>query len=280
MDASGPTEADSSRLDTGWADTGRADTGRPDTGRLDRRTRPTEPLRGHHMVDATGDDAMAGILALPTTAATPDRWMAAGGSAGQPPSGRPTNQDSSATRTTGTGPATAVTVSCRCYSAVQLAPRRTAVLGLIRVESRAAGSWSSVMAGVDGRWQVALRRAEGVRCVPVVAAQWWRCSWTGALLSRRGWDAVADEPVEQGGAGAAGADVAGGGLPIGMPMASCPQCVLPPGAMCLLAALLTAAASWSPVTAATDRYGLAETGQLRGQPDRAGTGGGYHRARP
>jgi hypothetical protein len=31
------------------------------------------------------------------------------------------------------------------------------------------------------------------------------------------------------------------GLPVGMPMASCPQCVLAAGAMCLLVALLTAA---------------------------------------
>jgi hypothetical protein len=33
------------------------------------------------------------------------------------------------------------------------------------------------------------------------------------------------------------------GLPVGMPMASCPQCVLPAGAMCLLVVLLTAAAA-------------------------------------
>jgi hypothetical protein len=33
------------------------------------------------------------------------------------------------------------------------------------------------------------------------------------------------------------------GLPVGMPMASCPQCVLPAGAICLLVALLTAAAA-------------------------------------
>jgi hypothetical protein len=62
MDASGRTEADSSRLDAGRVDTGRPDTGRaghwlhwtprPDTGRLDRRTRTTEPLSGHHLVDA------------------------------------------------------------------------------------------------------------------------------------------------------------------------------------------------------------------------------------
>jgi hypothetical protein len=33
------------------------------------------------------------------------------------------------------------------------------------------------------------------------------------------------------------------GLPLGMPMVSCPQCVLPAGAMCLLLAVLTAAAA-------------------------------------
>ena len=33
------------------------------------------------------------------------------------------------------------------------------------------------------------------------------------------------------------------GLPIGMPMASCPQCVLPAGALCLLVALLAAVAA-------------------------------------
>jgi hypothetical protein len=63
MDASGRTEADSSRLDAGRTGhrthrtpDGRTpdalDTRRPDTGRLDRRTRTTEPLSGHHMVDA------------------------------------------------------------------------------------------------------------------------------------------------------------------------------------------------------------------------------------
>jgi hypothetical protein len=128
---------------------------RPDTGRLDRRTRTTQP-DGWTPPGGRGPatDAMAGILALPTTATTPDRWMPAGRSAGQPPSGRPTNQDSAATRTTRMGPATAVTVSCRCYSAVQLAPRRTAVLGRFRVERRAEGSSSSVMASRSaGCWE-------------------------------------------------------------------------------------------------------------------------------
>jgi hypothetical protein len=43
-------------------------------------------------------DAMAGVLAVSTTATTPDRWMPAGGSAGQTPSGPATTQDSSAER--------------------------------------------------------------------------------------------------------------------------------------------------------------------------------------
>jgi hypothetical protein len=48
-----------------------------------------------------------------------------------------TNQDRSAARTLGAatllgrGLATAATVSCRWYAAVQLAPRRTALLGMI-----------------------------------------------------------------------------------------------------------------------------------------------------
>jgi hypothetical protein len=58
---------------------------------------------------------------------------------------RATNQDRAAARTTRTGPVTAATVSCRCH-AVQLAPRRAGLLGLIGVERRARGSRSSVMA--------------------------------------------------------------------------------------------------------------------------------------
>jgi hypothetical protein len=49
--------------------------------------------------------------------------------------------------TDGSGPA--ATVSCRWYAAVQLAPWRTAVLGRFRVERRASGSRSSVMASTD-----------------------------------------------------------------------------------------------------------------------------------
>ena len=67
------------------------------------------------------------------------------------------NQDRSAAPTTrasrccgravgDTGLATAATVSCRWYAAVQLAPWRTALLGRFRVERRASGFRSSVMA--------------------------------------------------------------------------------------------------------------------------------------
>jgi hypothetical protein len=133
LDASGRTEANSRRLDAGRVDTGRVDTGPPDTRRAghwmhwtpdgwtpDRRTPdgldtgctghrtaghrtagPPDPHDGTaewtpHDGRGPATDAVAGVLALPTTAATPDRWMAAGRSAGQPPSGRPSNQDSSA----------------------------------------------------------------------------------------------------------------------------------------------------------------------------------------
>jgi hypothetical protein len=152
MDASGRTGG---RTAAGWTpdglDTGRAghrtgwtpdrlDTGRSDTGRLDRRT-PDDGTAEWTPYGGRGPatDAVAGVLALPTAATTPDRWMPAGRSAGQPPPGRPANQDSSAASTTRTGPALAATVGCRCYSAVQLAPRRTAVLRRLRVERRTEG---------------------------------------------------------------------------------------------------------------------------------------------
>jgi hypothetical protein len=148
MDASGRTEADGSRLDAGRVDTGRTghrtgwtpdglDTGctghhRPDTGRLDRRTRTTEPLSGHHMVDADQRRrhgrhpgiADHGDNARPLDASWTLRRAAAVWATNQP--------GQLGSRTTGTGPATAGTVSCRCYSTVQLAPRRTAVLGRLR----------------------------------------------------------------------------------------------------------------------------------------------------
>jgi hypothetical protein len=63
------------------------------------------------------------------------------------------NQDRSAARTPRaptllrTGLATAATFSCRWYAAVQLAPRRTALLGRLRVERKANGEASSIMQG-------------------------------------------------------------------------------------------------------------------------------------
>jgi hypothetical protein len=81
----------------------------------------------------------------------------------------------------GTGPATAATVSCR-WSAVQLAPWRTAVLGRFRVERRANGDASSVMA-VGG--QAALcclvgRVGWGAALVPA------SCQAERAVMHRRG----------------------------------------------------------------------------------------------
>jgi hypothetical protein len=113
--------ADTSRLDAGRVDTrgpgtGRVDRRRPDrrtpgrqtpgdrtpdgldTGRLDRRIPDDDtgwgtPDAGHR----PATDAVAGVLAVSTRATMPDRWMSAGRSAGQTPSGR----------------ATTATVSCR-----------------------------------------------------------------------------------------------------------------------------------------------------------------------
>src|SRR5215218_183897 len=156
-------------------DTGRLDAGRvtPDSGRWTGGHRPAGPpdpgrhqVTGHrtdwtpagrtagprttnpdgwtpHARCGPPTDAKAGVLAVPTAATVSDRWMPAGRSAGQTPVGRATSQDSSAARTPRnttllwTRLATAATVSGRCYAAVQLAPRRTAVLGMVWVESRA-----------------------------------------------------------------------------------------------------------------------------------------------
>jgi hypothetical protein len=90
----------------GWTPDGRTPDGL-DTGRTGHQTAghrtggSPDPDDGTGWVDTTwwtrtGDDAMAGVLALPATATTPDGWMPAGRSAGQPPCGRPTSQDSSA----------------------------------------------------------------------------------------------------------------------------------------------------------------------------------------
>ena len=78
MDASGRPGADSSRLDTGrtghrtgWTLDGW--TPDPDDG-----TAEWTPHGGR----GPATDAMAGVLALPTMAITPDRWMPAGRSLG------------------------------------------------------------------------------------------------------------------------------------------------------------------------------------------------------
>jgi hypothetical protein len=138
MDASGPTEVDSSRLD-GWTPDGRTPDGL-DTGRAGHRTAghrtagPPDPGRrhrtgGHHMVDTDRRPTswQASWPCRPRRGRpTAGCWLDA--PPGSRPSGRPANQDSAAARTTGTGPVTAATVGCRCYAAVQLAPGRTALL--------------------------------------------------------------------------------------------------------------------------------------------------------
>jgi hypothetical protein len=97
-----PTGADSSRLDAE-----QVDSRRPDTGRAGHRTGGHQTA-GHRTLDTgrpdqddatagwtphggrgPATDAMAGVLALPATTTTPDRWMPAGRPAGQPPSRRP-----------------------------------------------------------------------------------------------------------------------------------------------------------------------------------------------
>jgi hypothetical protein len=71
-------------------------------------------------------------------------------------------------RTTGTGPATAATVSCRCYSAVQLTPRRTAVVCWIR---RVRGEGNGTTEGEVCR--VGLVRKCGWECCLGVEVAWW-----------------------------------------------------------------------------------------------------------
>jgi hypothetical protein len=62
---------------TGWTPDGLH------TRRLDSRTRTTEPDGWTpHAGRGPATDAMAGVLALPTTARTSDRWLPVGGSAG------------------------------------------------------------------------------------------------------------------------------------------------------------------------------------------------------
>jgi Flavin containing amine oxidoreductase len=69
------------------------------------------------------------------------------------------------------GSATAATIGWGCYSAVQLAPRRTAVLGRLRVERRARGARSSVMASRSaGCWETLAAAALGVARAPRAVA--------------------------------------------------------------------------------------------------------------
>jgi hypothetical protein len=59
------------------------------------------------------------------------------------------SKDAEGTHAATDGPGHRRDVSCKWYAAVPLAPWRTAVLGRLRVERRASGSRSSVMAGAD-----------------------------------------------------------------------------------------------------------------------------------
>jgi hypothetical protein len=106
--------ADSSRLD-GWTPDGL------DTRRAGRWTRWTPGGRTLGGWTAGPGHGTAGWTPhgghRPAT--SPDRWVPAGRSAGQPPSGRPTNQDRAAARTTRTGPVT-------CRDGQLQVPRRPA----------------------------------------------------------------------------------------------------------------------------------------------------------
>jgi hypothetical protein len=183
-DASGPTGRTPDRLDTGGVDTGGVDTGR--AGRWTGGHQPSGPPDPGRRPQVTGHrtgwtpdglhcripDDDTGWVDSAWWTPTGDRrrgWRP--GLAGRGDDGRPldagrtlrragavwasNNQDRSAARTPRaptllrTGLATAATVSCRWYAAVQLAPRRTAVLGWIRVEGRAGGRASSVMASAE-----------------------------------------------------------------------------------------------------------------------------------
>src|SRR4029453_1746119 len=115
----------------------------PDGWTAGSRT-PDTRMGGHRMLD-TGDCRRGLPLAVSTTATTPDLSIMAGRSSGQTPSGRAppgplSSKDAEGTHaaTDGSGHRRTVSFSCRWYAAIQLAPRRTAVLGRFRVERRAA----------------------------------------------------------------------------------------------------------------------------------------------
>jgi hypothetical protein len=125
-------------------------------------SRTTNRLGGHRMLD-TGDRRHGGVLAVSTTATTPD----AGCPLAAPPGRRRLGEQQpgllSSTDDEGimllwTGLATAATVNCRWYAAVQVAPRRTALVGKGWVESRAARWWPSGIRQRVGELLVALVR--------------------------------------------------------------------------------------------------------------------------
>jgi hypothetical protein len=81
----------------------------------------------------TSDRRRGGVLAVSITATMPERWRPAAAPLGRRRLGglRPgalSSTDDEGTTLLRTGLGTAATVSCRWYAAVQLAPRRTAVV--------------------------------------------------------------------------------------------------------------------------------------------------------
>jgi hypothetical protein len=155
------------RWTAGHQTSGRVDSRRPSAGPPGRpppgdRTpdgwtagsRTPKPDGGHRMLDS-GDRRRGLPAGRVNHGDNADLSIPAGRSSGQTPSGRATTQDRSAARTPRAptlppmGLATAATVSCRWYAAAQLAPRRTAVLRRLRVERKAGGRASSVMASAE-----------------------------------------------------------------------------------------------------------------------------------
>jgi hypothetical protein len=128
------------RVRTDGADTGQAGhrTGWTPDG-LDCRIPDDDP----GWVDTrcwTPTDAMAGVLVVSTRAMAPDRWMAAGRSAGQPPSGRARTQDRSAARTPS---------APRCYRPAWQPPRPSAAGG--RRPSSRAPRRTALLGRISGR---------------------------------------------------------------------------------------------------------------------------------
>ena len=101
---------------------------------------------------------------------------------GEQPPGPLSSKDAEDTHAATDGSGTAATVSCRWYAAVQLAPWRTAVLGRLRVERRANGDASSVMAvgGEAGLCCLVGRVGWGAALVPA------SCQAERAVMHRRG----------------------------------------------------------------------------------------------